>query len=478
MEEIHNESSNKMINDMSVLKTIKKSQTYIGNTKNLFQILNNSKKNYIRKIPNNFKFKLNIFEKLKYKKYIDNIKYPVLCEVKINDIYEQGYFKIDNNLLIIMRNKLQELQNTFNNDIDIEKIIDLKKYNNSSSTTDVSTNISLSFYKNKKPIINNCLLYLDFNLITCKLVIHKTKQKFRLLILGKEDNKIIYNNRIIKFKMMNIKMEIFNDICKNINNCILSSNGYKENLIQCSLNRYFCKSYFINYQEFYKFSKTGDILLFRSYSFCGKCQRYITKGNYDHIALLIKYYNELYVYETTGKDGVVARKWYEFIYYYWYLLYDKMTFRKLNVTQDAMKNFIINNNNESILYIGNKSSKYNSGFSDSNVDSLSKIEVERQFYYLLGMKIDIFMQAIKQKKYYFSVWKYLFKSFYKTKKTDNFKKEGYFCSELIAAVYNYCEIISNKINISNYLPSSFAENGDASFNDGFSLGPEHIIIFS
>ena len=63
MEEISNESSNKIINDVSVLKTIKKSQTYIGNTKNLFQILNNSKKNYIRKIPYNFKFKLNIFEK-------------------------------------------------------------------------------------------------------------------------------------------------------------------------------------------------------------------------------------------------------------------------------------------------------------------------------------------------------------------------------------------------------------------------------
>ena len=476
MEEISNESSNKIINDVSVLKTIKKSQTYIGNTKNLFQILNNSKKNYIRKIPYNFKFKLNIFEKLKYKKYFENINYPILLEVKINEKYEQGYFQIKNNSLIIMRTKIESQSNI--NDTEISKIIDFKKYNNSPINTEMSTNVSISFNKNKKPIINNFLLYLDFNLITCKLIIHKTKQKFRLLILGKENKKEIYKYRIIKFKMLNKEKEIFNNICKNINNCILSSNGYIENLINCSLNRHFCKTFFINCQEFYKSSKTGDIILFRSYSFRGKCQRCITKGNYDHIALLIKYYNELYVYETTGKDGVVARKWYEFIYYYWYLLYDKMSFRKLIVTQDAMKNFIVNNNNESNPYIGNKSSKYNSGFSDSNIDTLSKSEIERQFYYNLGMKIDLFMQKIKERKYYFSIWKYLCKSFYREKKTNNFKSEGYFCSELIAAVYNYCEIISNKVNISNYLPSSFAENGDASFNEGFSLGPEYVIIFS
>ena len=212
---------------------------------------------------------------------------------------------------------------------------------------------------------------------------------------------------------------------------------------------------------------------------CSQCQRCITKGGYDHIGLLVKISNELFVYETTGKDGVVLRKWYEFIKYYWYLLCEKICFRKLIVTQDAMKKFISSNNTETMPNLGSKknNSNYTSGFSDSNVEIMSKAEIENQFYYLLRMKIDSFMQKSNGKKYYFSICHYLFKGFFKNKVTPNFK-DGYFCSELIAAVYNYCGILSNKLNITNYLPGSFEENGDATFNEGFSLGPEYIIIFS
>ena len=485
MEEISNESSNKIINNSTILKTIKKSQTFIGNPTNLFKILNDEKKRKKinkRKEYYNFKIKLNIFENFKEKQYTEEINTSIPCEVKKDDMYEQGYLQTKNSSLIILRTPIEDVHNNFSSDIGLEKIIDLKKYNNSSLNTDTSTNISMTFNKNKNAKNNNFILYLDFNLITCKLVIHKKKQKFRLIILGLiSENKTkgeIYQYRIIKFKMTNAEKGIFNNICRNINNNILSSKGYKENMFNTSLNNYFGKDYFISHIAFNKVAKTGDLILFRSFSFCSQCQRCITKGQYDHIGLLIKYYNELYVYETTGRDGVLVRKWYEFIHYYWYLLCEKMTFRKLIVTQDAMKKFITNNNYESLPNLGKKTSNFTSGFSDSNLDYLSKAEIERQFYYLLTMKIDNFVQNNKGKKYYFSLWKYFFKSFYKSKKTDNFKNEGYFCSELIAAVYNYCEIISNKINITNYLPSSFAENGDASFNEGFGLGPEYIIIFS
>ena len=44
MEEISNTSSNKIINDTTILKTIKKSQTYIAETKNIFEMLNIEKK--------------------------------------------------------------------------------------------------------------------------------------------------------------------------------------------------------------------------------------------------------------------------------------------------------------------------------------------------------------------------------------------------------------------------------------------------
>ena len=477
MQEIGNDSSNKIINETSEFKNNRKSQTYIAYTENLFKALNNEQKKQKNKRFYGFKIKLNIFETIKDKKYNEKIDTFTQCELKLKDQYEEGFLKIQNNSLIILKNKIEEPHNFFiSSDIGNDKLV----YNNNSMNTNASSNLSISADKNKNinknniSINNNYLLYLDFNLLTCKFLINKTKQKFRLLILGKQDKKDIYQYRVIKFRMLDLEKELFNNVCKNINNIILSSNGYKENIINASLNKYFCKDYFISSFDFYKSAKTCDIILFRSYAYCSKCQRCITKGHYDHIGLLIKKYNDLFVYESTGKDGVVLRRWYEFIYYYWFLLCDKMSFRKLIVSDEAKKKFIANNINET----SNAKKSYSSGFSDSNVEIMSKAEIDNQFNNLLGLKFENFMEITQGKKYYFSILQYLFKGFNKNKITNNIKTNGYFCSELIAAVYNYCDIISNKINITNYLPSSFAENGDAAFNEGYNLGPEYVIIFS
>jgi hypothetical protein len=53
-------------------------------------------------------------------------------------------------------------------------------------------------------------------------------------------------------------------------------------------------------QQFATKSKTGDIMLFRGYEFPAKCQRCCTGAHYDHVALLIKKYTELEVYESTS----------------------------------------------------------------------------------------------------------------------------------------------------------------------------------
>ena len=486
---ITNDSANKIINEPSVIKDNKKSETYITYTENLFKVLNNEAKKQKTKRLNGFKIKLNIFENIKDRNN-EKIDSFTQCELKINNVYEEGFLKLKNNSLIILKNKIEEPNNYFIlSDIGNEKIV----YNSNSINTNASSNLSMSADKNKNKnknknnnengnntiLDNNYLLYLDFNLITCKFLINKKKQKFRLLILGKQDKKEkdIYQYRVIKIRMLNLEKETFNNICKNINNIILSSHGYKENMINASLNKYFCKDYFISSFDFYRSAKTCDIILFRSYAYCSKCQRCITKGHYDHIGLLIKMCNELFVYESTGKDGVVLRKWFEFIYYYWFLLCDKMSFRKLIVSDEAKKKFIAKNYSETSKG-GRNCSNFSSGLSDSNIEVMSKSEIDSQFNYLLGVKVDTFMQITQGKKYYFSILEYLFKGCKKNKITNNIKNNGYFCSELIAAVYNYCDIISNKINITNYLPSSFAENGDAAFNEGYSLGPEYVIVFS
>jgi len=55
-------------------------------------------------------------------------------------------------------------------------------------------------------------------------------------------------------------------------------------------------------QQFATKSKTGDIMLFRGYEFPAKCQRCCTGAHYDHVALLIKKYTELEVYESTSQQ--------------------------------------------------------------------------------------------------------------------------------------------------------------------------------
>ena len=158
MEEISNSSSNKIINDTTVLRTLRKSQTFIGNTKNLFEILNTDKKAFKKKIYyNNYKIKLNILENLKDKKIFEEINYLLPCELKINDIYEKGFLQIKKNTLIVLRNKGEDTQNNCISDLGTEKIIDFKKYNNSTLNTEASTNISISL--NKNPRNNNILLF-------------------------------------------------------------------------------------------------------------------------------------------------------------------------------------------------------------------------------------------------------------------------------------------------------------------------------
>ena len=112
-----------------------------------------------------------------------------------------------------------------------------------------------------------------------------------------------------------------------------------------------------------------------------------------------------------------------------------------------------------------------------DIDNMDKSQIDEQFYNILATKMTMFMKEIKSSKYYFSFFDYLCIRFSKAKNHNNIKKTGYFCSELIAAVFNYCGILSDEMNITRYLPSSFAEYGDAMFNEGFNLGPEYVIIF-
>ena len=371
---------------------------------------------------------------------INNVSISSTCSVKTENVYKTGHLILSNNKLIIHQ---YESNKTDNNH---------KTTNSITQTVDI-------FYP---------IFFIDFNMVTCELVIHKQKQKFRLIILGKnleekdyENNKdYIYKYRIVKFKMPYESNEVFKLICENINKSIILSNGYKSNIFGINLRNNFCKEYFIHHKKFVDIGNTGDILLFKGHSTESHLQRIITSDDYDHVGVLIKNKEGLNVYESTGSEGVKLRPWHEFITYYWYLLYDAMAFRKLNVDINAMKEYILGQNS-------NDNDKMN-----ENIDNKKIKEI---FYYFFNKNVDEFIEKTEDKKYVFSKVGYLCTS--KMKKNSVIRK-SYSCSELIAALYYYVGIINDTYEARNYLPGHFAKRGEIPFKKGFSLGEEYIIDFS
>ena len=389
---------------------------------------------------------------------LNSVSISSTCYVKIDTCYKYGHLTLYNSKLAIN----QYESNKISNNIEEQTLY----YNR--SITPISLNEDL---KSKEDIFYP-LFFIDFNLVTCQLVIHKTKKKFRLVILGKNieendydnDKDYIYNYRVVKFNMPEIPEKKFKLVCEAINKSIILSNGYRNNIFSINLRKNFCNEYFINYKEFNSKAYTGDILLFRGFSKESHLQRVFTNADYDHVAVLLRKNNILYVYESTGKDGVKLRPWQEFIMYLWYLLYEKMVFRPLIVDEETMKKYVIKENkkeNNNILY---------------NIDMYNSAKIKEKFDYFLNKNVNNFIEQTEDRKYSFSKTGYICSSTMKKNSITN--RKGYSCSELVAACYYHSGIISDKLEASNYLPGAFSRNGKIAFIPGFELGKEYIIDFS
>ena len=368
---------------------------------------------------------------------MNSISISTTCSVKTDSVYKTGQLILKNSKLII-------------NQYESNKT-DQKRINNS-----INQHVDILF-----PIF-----FIDFNMVTCELVVHKTKQKFRLIILGKNlkkkdyDNNddFIYKYRVVKFAMLYQSKEVFNLICENINKSIILSYGSKYNIFSISIRNNFCKEYFINYKKFALEANSGDIILFKGYSNDSKFQRFLTGADYDHVGIMVKNKYGLNLYESTGKDGAKLRPWEDFITYYWYLLYDVMSFRKLKIDDETKKLYILEQNNGEKIEDINDNKKLN-----------------EKFYFYFNKKIDEFISKSEHKKYYFSKIGYFCHSKMKKK---SLIRESYSCSELIGALYYYVGIITDELEASNYLPGHFSRNGEVAFKKGFQLGEEYIIDFS
>lgn len=386
---------------------------------------------------------------------LNSIQISSTCEVKINSIYKYGH-------LTLYKSKMT-----------------INEYESTKIRQESTDNSMTSFNYNSFSIINEDLtsredilypiFFIDFDLVTCELLIHKTKQKFRLIILGKNLGEKDYDNdsdyiskyREVKFRMPSISSQVFKLVCEKINKSIILSKGYSNNLFSINIRKNFCTEYFMGHKQFCRNANTGDILLFRGYARESKIQRMITSVEYDHVAILVRQNNILHVYESTGKDGVKLRPWQEFLIYLWYLLYEKMVFRPLMITEKRMKQYIReykeSSINQSISTIFNKEKN-----------------IKEQFYYILNKKVDDFIDKSKDKKYTFSKLGFFCDSH--MRKDNN--RDGYSCSELVSACYYHAGLITEELDASNYLPGNFSRFGAVKFKEGIVLGEEYIIDFA
>ena len=284
--------------------------------------------------------------------------------------------------------------------------------------------------------LSNPLLCLDFNLMTCTLLINKKNlNEFTILILGtKKQYSFIIQDSKIKDKF-----------CYLIGNFIFNTEGYtnnKLNLIFSHPKEYNKKTY-ITPEYFEYIAKTGDLILFQTDHILSTAQRCYTCDKYDHIALIFKNYGLLSLFDASKKNKCQYHYWGTFMATLNHICFSKVVYRRLNIEEKNKK---------------------------------KKAEIQNK----IEKDTEIFLEQVIDKKYHLSFCDILFKGKPKEYelKNDWNKAEGFNCSSLIAAYYIKLGIIKLDKTIHSVLPGDFEENKKLNFLPGFSLGPEKIIEFS
>eukprot|EP01066_Platyproteum_vivax_P010401 Platyproteum_vivax@DN4646_c0_g1_i1.p1 len=186
----------------------------------------------------------------------------------------------------------------------------------------------------------------------------------------------------------------------------------------------------ISCSRFEKIADTGDIILFRTASAAAKLQRSITRGFYDHVALVMRFADgRLALLESTANLGVSLLLWSDFIYNDWHKLYPKMVLRRMyfNRTDERM-----------------------AGFEEWTQDTVGKP------YKLSATKLV-------------------------RSKSDGIE-DDFFCSELVANALKALGVVRKDKAGSLYWPSSFSTKAKHSIDedliDGAEIGEELLIDFN
>jgi hypothetical protein len=314
---------------------------------------------------------------------------------------------------------------------------------------EIYTDFEILYFNNDRNLISllsrnfdiyNPILFLDFNLVTADFKINKNLYEIYLSVLSLE-------NFTFTLKLEHKCQNLFKSLVIHLQRSILSSYGYYNNIFGCSLRKNFYKSYFIKFNDFENIAKTGDILLFKGFEKKAKFQRFFTKSEFDHIAILIRINNILYLYDATYEMGCKLKTFHEFYSNFCFLAFDKIEYRRL----------FINNDSE-------------------NINEQLNNEIQKN----IQIKAEEFIKLTEKKKYDINLKAILCGSEiknYQKKNKWNIKK-GFCCSSLVYSAYLHMGIIDCCKNVNEILPGHFSSKTNMKLNERFILLPELIIDFS
>ena len=340
-EDIYNTDKNISIQDLYNISDLNQITTFEGviSINKDFQTLEIEKALNINQIPNkkpNFKETLEKKDKIFNKEYMDfnSLYTSINCYVKIYNKYDYSKLIVnEKNIIVESIKKVMKLREWSFSDISTKNAKNNSSDNQLPNCIVNDTIDKIVTGRDAEEQINKekpfYLLNINLDLVTCKLIVHKEKQKFRLLLLGhkKSPNNYINQIKIIKFNCVNSEKTRFYHVCELINKCIILSDGYKSNIFGINCNKNYFTQNYINILNFVKEANSCDILLFKNFSSTSKCQRCITKGDYDHIALLIKSENKLILFDCIDKHGIRIRNFTDLIILTENLSYEKIVYR-------------------------------------------------------------------------------------------------------------------------------------------------------
>ena len=171
------------------------------------------------------------------------------------------------------------------------------------------------------------------------------------------------------------------------------------------------KSKFWRYQRISDYhlrrnANTGDLLLFCSKGVLAKVQRGITRGIFDHIAMIMCFASgKIILLEATEKDGVSCLEWEYFMKMDWHLMYTKIVYMSLETIR-----------------------------SDVMIRNLEK-----------------FVRKVDGKKFGINPKKLIGKS----SDTEPGTEETFFCSELVASAYKAMGLLPPTLKSSSIWPADF-----------------------